>query len=71
MEELFKEWLYIKEKSIKISSEVTYRYLIDKHFIPHFKSVKAMYLTSELCTRFYIKNSQFSPKNCVRHDFTF
>lgn len=62
MEELFKEWLYIKEKSIKISSEVTYRYLIDKHFIPHFKSVKAMYLTSELVQDFISKNSQFSPK---------
>lgn len=55
MEELFKEWLYIKEKSIKISSEVTYHYLIDKHFIPHFKNVKAMYLTSELVQDFILR----------------
>lgn len=62
MEELFREWLYIKESSIKISSEVTYRYFIDKHFIPHFKNVKAMYLTSELVQDFISKNSKLSPK---------
>lgn len=60
MEELFREWLYIKESSIKISSEITYRYLIDKHFIPHFKNVKAMYLTSELVQDFICKTQNKS-----------
>lgn len=62
MEELFREWLYIKENSIKISSEVTYRYFIDKHFVPHFKNIKAMYLTSGLVQDFILKNSKLSPK---------
>ncbi len=62
MEQLFREWLYIKESSIKASSEVTYRYFIDKHFIPYFKNIKTSYLTSELVQDFISKNSLLSPK---------
>lgn len=62
MEELFREWLNIKENSIKQSSQVTYRYFIDLHFIPYFKGVKAMYLTSELVQDFISKSSRLSPK---------
>lgn len=62
MDQLFREWLNIKENTIKASSEVTYRYLIDKHFISYFKNVKAMYLTSELVQDFIFKNNRLSPK---------
>ncbi len=34
MEELFKEWLNMKEDTIKSSTKVTYSYFIDKHFTP-------------------------------------
>lgn len=62
MEKLFREWLNIKENSIKQSSQVTYCYFIDLHFIPYFKGVKAMYLTSELVQDFISKSNQLSPK---------
>lgn len=62
MEELFMEWLNIKENSIKLSSEVTYRYFIEKHFIPYFRNVKATHLTSGLVQDFISKNSRLSPK---------
>lgn len=62
MEELFREWLNIKENSIKQSSQVTYRYFIDLHFIPYFKGVKAMYLTSELVQDFISQNNELSTK---------
>lgn len=62
MEELFKEWLNMKEDTIKSSTKVTYSYFIDKHFIPYFKNIKVMYVTSELVQDFISKNNILSPK---------
>lgn len=62
MEELFKEWLNMKEDTVKSSTKVTYSYFIDKHFIPYFKNIKAMYVTSELVQDFISKNNVLSPK---------
>lgn len=62
MKTLFEEWLNMKEKSIKLSTKVTYCYFIDKHFSPYFKNVKAMYLTSELVQDFISKNASLSPE---------
>lgn len=62
MEELFKEWLNMKRDTIKSSTEVTYSYFIDKHFIPYFKNLKAMYVTNELIQDFVSKNPNLSSK---------
>ncbi len=62
MEELFKEWLNMKKDTIKSSTTVTYSYFINKHFIPYFKNLKAMYVTNELIQNFILKNPNLSPK---------
>jgi len=62
MEELFNEWINTKENSIKPSTNVTYHYFIDKHFVPYFKNIKAMYLTSELVQGFISEKESLSPK---------
>lgn len=62
MEELFKEWLSMKENTVKPSTKVTYDYFIEKHFIPYFRNVKVMYLTSELVQDFVSERSSLSPK---------
>lgn len=62
MEELFKEWQNMKEDTVKPSTKVTYSYFIDKHFIPYFKNLKAMYVTSETVQDFISKNNVLSPK---------
>lgn len=62
MEELFKEWINTKENSIKPSTNVTYHYFIDKHFVPYFKNIKAMYLTNELVQDFISEKESLSPK---------
>ncbi len=62
MEELFKEWLNMKENTVRPSTKVTYDYFIEKHFIPYFRNVKTMYLTSELVQDFVSEKSSLSPK---------
>lgn len=62
MAELFKEWLYMKQDSIKESSYVKYHNFIENHFIPYFGKSKAMYLTNEHIQNFIFQKNYFSEK---------
>lgn len=62
IQELFKEWLYMKQDSIKESSYVKYYNFIEKHFIPYFGKSKTMYLTNEHIQNFISEKSYLSEK---------
>lgn len=62
LKELFHEWLNIKESTVKPSTYAKYYHFIEKHFIPYFKNVKTIYLTSELVQDFIYEKNNLSEK---------
>lgn len=56
------EWLKMKEDALKPSSYVKYNSSVEKHIIPCFKNVKAMYLTCDLVNGFVQEISYLSEK---------
>ena len=62
MHELFKEWLSIKQNSVKVSSYIKYHNFIENHFNPYFGKSKAIYLTSERIQNFILEKSYLSEK---------
>lgn len=62
VKDLCTEWLKMKEVSLKPSSYVKYNNSIEKHILPYFKKLKAMYLTSDLVNDFVHEKNYLSEK---------
>ena len=62
MAELCQEWLSFKKTAIKESTYVKYHGFIENHIIAYFRNVKAMYLTSDLVSKFIIERESLSEK---------
>ncbi len=62
MGELCREWLHIKQSTIKESTYVKYHNFIENHFIPHFRSAKAACMTSDLVSEFMTEQESLSEK---------
>lgn len=62
MQKLFQEWLNMKRDTIKQSSYVKYRNLIENHYIPYFGHMKTMYLTGEHIQDFILEKNHLAEK---------
>lgn len=62
MQKLFREWLNMKRDTIKQSSYVKYRNLIENHYIPYFGHMKTMYLTGEHVQDFILEKNHLAEK---------
>ena len=63
---LCQESLDSKEDFVKQSTYTKYRSCIEKHIVPYFKNIKAVYLTSQNVKDFMTEKSALSPK--TQHD---
>lgn len=62
MQELFVEWLNMKQGSVKESTYVKYYGVIYRHFIPYFRGLKAFCLSNENIQGFILQKSSLSEK---------
>lgn len=62
VKDLCTEWLKTKSDSVKQSTYVKYYNVIEKHFIPYFKDIKAKYLTDEIVQELVLNKSGLAIK---------